>query len=137
MKHSYFVAWLVMIVAGCAAYDAEAIKRSASEGTIPETFTSYEAALAYTNALRAGGRVDHVRVGSTSYMVVMQHGSGVPLLGIAVYRKGVFGWHRVEVPRAPRPHFDFVRASEADGKIILTEERSRRVWILYDPAIQG
>src|SRR4051812_31869630 len=137
MKHPYFVACLVLLYACCAAYDPEVTKRAAREGILPGAFPSQEAALAYTGALFAGGRVDPVRIGSVNYMVVMQHGSGVPLLGIGVYRKGVFGWRRVEVPRAPRPHFDFVRASEADGKIILTEERSRRTWILYDPAING
>jgi hypothetical protein len=123
-----------MLFAGCAAYDPEAIKRAAREGVLPDAFPSQEAAQAYTGALFAGGRVDPVRIGSVNYMVVIQHGSGVPLLGIGVYRKGLLGWRRVEVPRAPRPQFDFVRASEAGGKIILTEQRSRRTWILYDPA---
>lgn len=112
------------------------MKRAAREGAFPAVFPSPAAALVYADALFAGGRVDEVRIGRTSYLVVMQHGSGVPVLGIAVYRRGLAGWRRLEVPSAPRTHFDFVRASAADGKIILTEERSRRPWVLYDPAMK-
>lgn len=133
--------WCVLLLAAgaltslcavsCASNDRESVQQAARQGELPERLSSYEAAVDYTEALFAGGHVDRVELGSRRYLVVIQHGSGRPVLGIAVYQKKFMGWQRV--PTTHPAVFDFVRASVRDGKIILTEERSQRVSTLYDP----
>ena len=134
MKFGALVLLSVCFVS-CASTGHDAISRAAREGLLPSAFPSYDAAVAYSNALFAGGRVDRVQLGTTSYLVVIQHGSGRPVLGIAVYEKKSTRWERVPTNRTPV--FDFVRASNEAGKIILTEERSRQVWTLYDTQAKG
>lgn len=126
---------LSLFFISCASTDRASVEQAAREGVLPDRFSSYDAAIDYSKSLFAGGRVDRVQLGSANYLVVIQHGSGRPVLGIAVYQEKFRRWERVPADRPPV--FDFVYASAQDGKIILKEERSQRVWTLYDPRPKG
>ena len=130
MKRAVLVLFATLIVS-CTSTDSEAIQRAAREGVLPNAFPSYEAAVDYCSALFAGGRAEALQIGSASYLVVIQHGSGRPVLGIALYQEKFGRWQRIAAERPPVS--DFVHASVSDGSIVLTEEGSRKVWTFYVP----
>jgi hypothetical protein len=125
------IALVALLLTACTSTDRDGIRQAARQSVFPDVFPSYEAALDYCGALFAGGRAEPVQLGSVSYLVVIQHGSGRPVLGIALYQQRFERWRRVATDRLQV--FDFVHASTSDGKIILTEERSGRIWTLYSP----
>ena len=121
----------ILLLAGCAREDVGALRSAACKGVFPTTLVSAEAAKIYTGALFAGGRVDQVRVGLRGYLVIFHHGSGIPVIRIAVYRRSWWDWKLVAEPRPPVP--EFMHAVAADGRIIVVEEQSGRKWPLYEP----
>ena len=123
---------LALLCTGCASDNAEMLERTARDGIFPPTLAARESATALTRAFFAGGHVDSVRVGLTSYLVVFRHGSGIPVTGIAVYRSELGRWRLVAEPKPPA--VEFFRAEAADGKILLRGERSRQTWVIFDPA---
>lgn len=101
-----------------------------SDGRFPAVFTSVEEASTWARAQFAGGRVDQVEAGAGDCLVVFLHGSGVPVARIALYRKDSSRWQFVSYHPPPSGSGEFLRASAADGKIILIGEKSGRTWPL-------
>ena len=56
--------------------------------------------------------------------------AGVPVVRIALYRRESSRWQFVSQTAPPPGSDEFLRASSADGKIILIGERSGRIWPL-------
>ena len=132
----YVLACAVLLFAGCGVSDEEikSLRSEARKGwnTWPVIFDSTEAATTYAHALPVGGRVDQVRIGLDDFLVIFAHGSGVPVVNIAVYRRNLLRWERVAQP--PRPPFsDHLTATAAGGKIMVTGQRTGSTWVLYDP----
>ena len=128
----------VLLLAGCTSDDAVSLKNFARSGVFPPTLSSYDSAMEYVRYLQVRGRVDRVRIGMSSFIVVFQHGSGIPVVKIAVYRRTLWSWKFVAEPRpkiSPDASLvsEFLRATVSDGKIMVVGERSNRSWLLYDP----
>lgn len=133
----YALACLTLLFTGCSLSDEEIrTMRSAAiaaRGELPATFDSAEAATTYVHAPSTGGRVDQVRIGLNSFLVVFVHGSGVPVIKIAVYRRSLWHWELAAQP--PRPPFsDHLSATVVGGKIVVTGRRTGKTWVLYDPS---
>src|SRR5690349_25131 len=70
---------LLFVGSGISPEEAKALRSTARHNgwhEWPATFGSTEAATIYTHALPVGGRVDEVRIGLRSYLVIFAHGSG-------------------------------------------------------------
>ena len=96
----------------------------------PVAFVSATEASTWARGQFAGGRVDRIEADSGGCLVVFLHGSGVPVVRIALYRKESSRWQFVSQTAPPAGSGEFLRASSADGKIILIGERSGRIWPL-------
>lgn len=120
---------------GCAEDDPEALKQAARKGEFPATFGSEESARKYVGHLFAGGRVDRVRIGMSAYLVVYRHGSGIPVTGIALYRKAGLSWRLISKPPVPF-RLGHLQAEARDGKIYVRSDRAEGNWLLYDPETQ-
>ena len=131
MKPLTMLVCCALLLAGCAEEDANQIKRAARTREFPVSIPSYDAAVVYAHALPIGGRVDRVTLGFTRYLVVFEHGSGRPVLGIGVYRERFFHWELVAKPAVPTS--EQVHASAAGGKIVLTGRLTNQTWAVYDP----
>jgi hypothetical protein len=131
MKTPPFAAVLVLCCAGCASDRPEDLRRAAREGVFPATLASDEAALAYTRGFFVGGHVEKVRIGLTSYLVVFEHGSGLPIIRIGVYRRIVGRWQLVASPEFGRG--EDLKVETSDGKIFVRGLHSKQTWLIFDP----
>lgn len=127
---------LALLLAGCGVPDEERTllqseARQDGHGW-PAVFGSTEAAITYANASPGGGRVDEVRIDPDSFLVVFRHGSGIHVIGIAVYRRNLGQWELVARPPR-RAYGDFLRATAVEGKIVATGVTTGTTWVLYDP----
>jgi hypothetical protein len=112
---------------------AIAAPASPSDGSDrPASFASHEEAARYVAGLFAGGRIDDVALGGDHYFVLIQHGSGLPIIGLAqIYRQEGERWRRVS--QAPIPRHEFLRAVADKGSIVAVGESTGRKTLLYDP----
>jgi hypothetical protein len=139
MKLASALICAVLLVAGCDSKDTEDLRRLARMGfPFPATLSSPDAARAFVRASPPGGRVDLVRIGTSRYMVVCTHGSGVPITGIAVYRRKLLYWEidwRVRPPheRLMIPQEPFKEVIVSEGKIIGVGGLTSQKWVLHDP----
>ena len=117
---------------GCASDDPEALKQAARKGEFPATFSSEESARKFVGYLFAGGRVDRVRIGLSAYLVVYQHGSGIPVTRIGIYRRVRLHWRLISEQRPPRT-IEHLSAESENGKLLARGDKSGRTWTLYDP----
>jgi len=124
----------ILLFSGCDVSDeeAKALRSAARNGQIPATLSSLEAAVTYKNATFAGGKIDEIRLGLSKYIVIFIHGSGVPVVEIAVYRRNIWHWELMSV--RPPPTFGFLSAVASQGKIVTVVRGSTQTWPLYDPA---
>lgn len=118
---------------GCAEDDTEVLKQAARKGEFPVTFSSEESARKYVGHLFAHGRVDHLRIGLSAYLVVYQHGSGIPVVRIGIYRRAGLRWRLISEQHSPTTAEHLGTESE-HGKLVTRGERSGRTWVLHDPA---
>jgi hypothetical protein len=95
------------------------------------TLSSHESAQEYVRQLHIRGRVDRVRIGWSRFLVVFQHGSGIPVTRIAIYQLKRFRWELISEPRPPIS--DHLSAVAADGKIVVLGQRTSQASVLYDP----
>lgn len=71
-------------------------------------------------------------LGAEHYLVLFQHGSGIPVLGFAqVYRREGERW--TLLAKAEIPHFEFLKAVALEGKIVAIGEKSGSKTPIYDP----
>jgi hypothetical protein len=85
----------ILLTSGCVSDNPEALKSAARKGVFPATLASHESALEYIRQLYIRGHVDRVRIGLSRFMVVFQHGSGLPVTRIAVYQREGWRWKLV------------------------------------------
>lgn len=130
---------MLLMAGGCSNDDGE-LEKYALSGDFPIALNSSADAEKYVRLLHIRGRVDHVSIGLARYMVVFQHGSGLPVIKIAVYRRSLSEWKLVAEPTpahskndAPRDA-EFLKATASSGKIMVVGERSKIAWFLYDPS---
>jgi len=121
---------VLVLIAGCAS-DTGELTTAARNAVFPPSLASRNAADAYVAASFAGGRVDVLEVQGKQFIVVFRHGSGRPIIGIAVYRYGTSHWELVAEPQLRKE--DFMRAVAADGVIMAVCEKSGERFVLYDP----
>jgi hypothetical protein len=124
---------LAVLFSGCSPTDQAAEKSITAESHFPPTFESTEAAASWARDWYTGGRVDEVPTGEQRHLVVFMHGSGRPVIRIGLYRWSQSRWTLVTVIPPPVGADEFLRATEAGGKIILTSERTGRTWPLQRP----
>src|SRR5687768_13658694 len=120
-----------LFILGCASDDPDILRGAARKGVFLPTLSSHEAALEYARNLNPRGRVDRVRIGWSTFMVVFQHGSGIPVTKIAVYQREGFRWRLVSEPIPP--FSDHMSAVAKKGKIVVVGSRTNQTSVLYDP----
>lgn len=123
---------LLALACGCSGAADNSPRQSPSRDEFPDTFASTAAAEEFINQLYLKGRVDRVRTDGKSFLVVMTHGSGVAVTGIALYRREWFHWKHVQSTSTPNPG-EYLRAESDAGNIVLVGLRSGKRWPLYNP----
>jgi hypothetical protein len=106
--------------------------RGSDDTARPKSFESREEATRYVARFFAGGQVDDVALGADHYFVLVEHGSGIPVLGFAeIYHQEGARWKWIA--KASVPRFEFARAVALDGKIVAIGERTHDKTVLYAP----
>lgn len=122
--------WLVMsavLCAGCATNGP-----TPRNTGVPARFATSAEADDYVSHLFVGGEVNEVAIGRVHYLVVIRHGSGLPILGhLQVYRQEGRHWSWIAEARIPR--IEFARAEALDGKIVVIGRKSGQTTVVYDP----
>lgn len=100
---------------------------------LPGSFASVSEARSWASQSGAGGRVDQLELPGRDALVVFQHGSGVPVIKIGIYRRGLSRWALIAQPGVPGGHRgEFLRASAQGSLISVTGERSGQRSVLID-----
>ena len=128
MKVRLIAALLALFWAGCTD-DTGATKRAAQADVFPRTVASEEKVMELMN-FHLGGHIEKVQVGATDYLVAFQHGSGFPVIRIAVYRHSTGRWQLVARPAVDRGEFLQVEVSE--GKILVRGQRSHKSRVIFN-----
>jgi len=128
MKVRLIAGLLALFWAGCAK-NAEAVKRAAQSENFPQTVTSVEAVMEFMN-FHLGGHIEKVQIGTTDYLVAFQHGSGFPIIRIAVYRRITGRWQLVAKPKFDRG--EFLQVEVAQGKILVRGQTSHKARVIFN-----
>lgn len=131
MKRRLFAISFTVLVA-CFASDNAAIEQAERKRVFPSSFASHESAATYVKAFHVGGRIENVQVGIASYMVIFEHGSGVPVIRIGVYRQVGERLYLVSSPEFGRGELLITEVS--GGMIWVRGQHSNQRWIIFDPS---
>lgn len=129
------VAFIISSAIACRTLHEEEGRKFSLEDyhDLPGSFASADEARSWTAQSAAGGRVDQLALPGRDALVVFQHGSGVPVIKIGVYRRGLFRWTLIAQPGVPGGHrSEFLRASAQGSLISVTGERSGQRSVLID-----
>ena len=94
----------------------------------PQWFGSRERAETYAHGLFAGGDVEILRVADKDVLVLYVHGSGVPIIGIAVYRFSDGLW-KLAARFRPVTTEDH-KAIVAGKEVVVVGEKTKQRWPL-------
>lgn len=90
-----------------------------AENIIPRSFANVEQAIDYANNSFAGSSVKIFKINNEEYMTLIIHGSGVPDLAIAAYKKEEGNWEFVsEGERLPSARHSII---QKENKLIVTD----------------
>jgi hypothetical protein len=126
------IAMVAAVTAGCGSEALDRYREAGRQGLVMPRFTSTEAAREYARAQMVHGRVDTLRIGFTHYLVLFEHGSGVPTTRISVYCRVVGDWELIAAPQPP-PSREPLRAEARSGQILARAQRSGESWVIFAP----
>jgi hypothetical protein len=114
---------IVVLISTVALRSAEP-----TDSLYPHWFGSRERAESYAGSLFAGGDVDVLRVADKDILVLYVHGSGVPDIGIAAYRRSDGMWELAATfrPKSSEPH----RAIVSGKEVLVVGEKTKQKWRL-------
>lgn len=100
--------------------------------SFPDSFSSTNAATAYAaQGLRiGGGDVVFLKIRETDILVMFAHGSGVPTLAVAAYKKVGDSWQLQTQTGAPSIG-EFYTAIVSGDEVLLVGEQSKQRWTLW------
>ena len=118
---------------GCIAVCVIVFVHAAEEDILklfPESFPSKEAATAYAHSLPiGGGDVAFVNVRGSDIMVMFAHGSGVPEMGVAAYKRVDAKW-QLQTKIYPPSFGEFHKVMASKDEVLLIGEKSKGKWTL-------
>jgi len=120
------------ILGACFASDNAALKQAERKRTFPSSFASYESAETYVQSFHVGGRIENVQIGIASYMLIFEHGSGVPVIRIGVYRRVGERMYLVSTPEFG--HGELLITEVSGGMIWVRGQYSNQRWVIFDPS---
>lgn len=99
---------------------------------LPDSFASVEDARSWARGHPTGGHVDELELPGRDALVVFPHGSGIPVIKVGVYRRGMMRWKLVAQPGVPAGlRGEFLTATAEGAHVSVTGERSgTRSWLI-------
>ena len=119
---------IILATAAFAAEKPSQLQKRTEPDRFPAEFESANAAARWVRDTFVSGKVEIVEPAAGARLIVFEHGSGIPVLGIGLYRKVSSKWQRMGVFRPPSQSGEFLGASVENGAIVLIGERTGRVW---------
>lgn len=105
----------------------------APEGGLPDRFAAEADAIAFADRLFAGGEVQTATLGDSRYLLLIQCGSGVPIVRLALYRADATGWSRLREV-APPTRSERLTLFVQDHNLFLRGADTGQLWPLHPPA---